>query len=65
LVEFNEDQFLEDRQGWLNKCNVNPGCINGEGECIIEPRTDRQEQSTWRNYLGIDLFGTLKIHGDC
>jgi hypothetical protein len=28
LVEFNEDQFLEDRQGWLNKCNVNPYMID-------------------------------------
>jgi hypothetical protein len=42
-----------------------PACLISEGRWIIEPRTDRQEKSVWRNNLGIDPIATLKISNDC
>ena len=55
------------RYGWevARKQVFFPGCLIREVRCILEPRTKQQEQSAWRNYLGIGRIATLKISNDC
>src|ERR1700690_2691946 len=63
LLQYQDSQGGPTFQG-PNMGGIGPACLISEGRCILELRTDQQEQNAWTNYLVIDPTATLKISSD-